>query len=74
VANFDVLLVRLAQRLAGVADSGRSLPDRVCRAAVGTLDCDGGAITLAYTSVERVTLSATDDTALVVEEAQDVIG
>jgi hypothetical protein len=74
VADVDDLLVRLAQGLAGVADDGRGLPDRLCRAAVGILECDGGAITLAYTHVERVTLSATDDTALLVEEAQDVIG
>ena len=43
-------------------------------AAARILDCDGGAITLAYTHVERVTLSATDDTALALEEAQDVMG
>lgn len=74
MADVDDLLVRLAQRLAGVADSGRSLPERLCRAAAATLDCDGGAITLEYTHVERVTLSATDDTALLVEQAQDVMG
>ena len=38
------------------------------------LECDGGAITLAYTLVERVTLCATDDTALIIEETQDVVG
>lgn len=74
MADVDDLLVRLARHLASVADSGGALPDRLCRAAVDTLGCDGGAITLAYTHVERVTLSATDDTALLVEEAQDVMG
>ncbi len=74
MADVDDLLVQLAQHLASAAGSGRSLPDRLCRAAVGTLKCDGGAITLAYTHVERVTLSVTDTTALRVEQAQDVIG
>ena len=40
----------------------------------GTLGCDGGAITIAYTQVERVTLCATDDTARLLEETQDVVG
>ncbi len=50
------------------------LPDRLCHAAASTLGCDGGAITMAYTHVERVTLCATDDTARLLEETQDVVG
>ncbi len=46
----------------------------MCRAAVDLLGCDGGAVTLAYTHVERVTLCASDDTALLLEETQDVLG
>ena len=74
VADVDDLLTRLAKGLADVAGSGRPLPERLCRAAATLLGCDGGAITLAYTLVERVTLCATDDTALIIEETQDVVG
>jgi hypothetical protein len=74
VADVDDLLARLARGLAQGAASGVPLPDRLCRAAAGILGCDGGAITMAYTLVERVTLCATDDTALLLEEAQDVVG
>ena len=74
MADVDDLFARLAQGLARVADSGLPLPDRLCRSAVALLGCDGGAVTMAYTHVERVTLCATDDTALAIEEAQDVMG
>lgn len=74
VADVDDLLTRLAQGVVEGADRGVPLPARMCRAAVRVLGCDGGAITLAYTRPERVTLVATDDTALVVEETQDVLG
>src|SRR5215203_674464 len=74
VADVDDLLTRLAQGLAQGANEGRPLPDRLCASAARILGCDGGAITLAYTHVERVTLSATDDIALSLEEAQDVMG
>lgn len=74
VADVDALLVRLAQGVVRDADRGVPLPTRLCRAAVDILGCDGGAITLAYTRVERLTLCTTDDTALVIEEAQDVLG
>lgn len=74
MADIDGLLVRLAQGVVRDADRGVPLPTRLCRAAVEILGCDGGAITLAYTKVERVTLCTTDDVALVIEEAQDVLG
>ena len=74
MADVDDLLARLAHGLARGAADGLPLPDRLCRAAVRTLGCDGGAITIAYTQVERVTLCATDDTARLLEEAQDVVG
>jgi hypothetical protein len=47
---------------------------RLCRACVQILDADGGAITLAYTGSERVTLCATDDAASRIEDLQDVLG
>jgi hypothetical protein len=74
VADVDDLLARLAHGLARGAADGLPLPDRLCRAAASTLGCDGGAITIAYTQVERVTLCATDATARLLEETQDVVG
>ena len=74
MADVDELLARLASGLARGAADGLPLPDRLCRAAAATLGCDGGAITMAYTHVERVTLCATDDTARLLEETQDVVG
>jgi hypothetical protein len=74
VADVDDLLARLAQGLVQGADSGVPLPSRLCRSAVATLGCDGGAITLAYTRAERVTVDTTDDTARALEEIQDVVG
>ncbi len=74
MADVDDLLARLARGLAQGAADGLPLPDRLCHAAAATLGCDGGAITIAYTHVERVTLCATDDTARLLEETQDVVG
>ena len=74
MADVDDLLARLARGLAQGAARGLALPDRLCRAAAATLECDGGAITIAYTQVERVTLTTTDDTARLLEETQDVVG
>lgn len=74
MADVDDLLARLAQGLAQGAARGLGLPDRLCSAAATTLGCDGGAITIAYTQVERVTLATSDDTARLLEETQDVVG
>jgi hypothetical protein len=74
VADVDDLLTRLAQGLVDGADRGLPLPTRLCTSAAGILGCDGGAITMAYTQLERVTLAATDDLALLLEETQDVVG
>jgi ANTAR domain len=74
VAEVDDLLTRLAQGIVEGAHDGVPLPARMCRAAAGVLGCDGGAITVAYTRPERVTLCTTDDAALVIEEQQDVLG
>ena len=74
MAEVDDLLTRLARGIVDGAHDGVPLATRLCRAATVVLDCDGGAITLAYTRPERVTLAATDDAALVIEEQQDVLG
>jgi hypothetical protein len=72
--NVDDVLTRLGRGLIEGADRGVPLPTRLGRSAARVLDCDGAAITVEYTSPERVTLCATDDTALILEEAQDVTG
>jgi hypothetical protein len=76
VVDIDDLFVRLVVSLgAGAgADPRAPLPSRLCTSAAQLLGCDGGAITMAYTRVERVTLCTTDDPARVLEEAQDVTG
>lgn len=74
MADLDDLLARLAMGLVEGADAGTPLPLRLCASAARVLGCDGGAITMAYTRPERVTLASTDDTALILEEAQDVTG
>lgn len=74
MTDVNDLLAGLAQDLALGAARGLPLPDRLCRAASSALGCDGGAITLAYTHVERVTLATTDEVALVLEQIQDVVG
>lgn len=74
MADLDDLLTRLALGLVEGADSGVPLPSRLCASAARVLECDGGAITMAYTLPERVTLATTDDTALILEDAQDVTG
>ncbi len=74
MTDVDRLLTQLALGLVHGADEGVPFPARMCRAASTTLGCDGAAITVAYTRPERVTLCASDDTALVIEEALEVIG
>lgn len=74
MADIDDLLARLAAGLAEGADRGVPLPTRLCRSAARVLGCDGGALTLAPTPLERLTLTTTDATARALEEAQDVVG
>jgi hypothetical protein len=74
VVDRDGLLTRLAQGLVVGVDDDTPLPKRLCASAARVLDCDGGAVTVAYTRPERVTLASTDDAALILEEAQDVTG
>ena len=73
MADIDDLLSRLASSWRRANDSGVPLPERLCRAAAAVSVPTEGAITLAYTHPERVTLCTTDDAALTIEEAQDVL-
>jgi ANTAR domain-containing protein len=74
MADVDDVLTRLAQGIVDGAAQGEPLAMRLCRSATRVLGGDGAAITLAYTDLERVTLCTTDDVALTIEEAQDVMG
>jgi len=67
------VLSQLARAL-GSIDREHSLPLRLCEASVEILDADGGAITLAYTRTERLTLCATDSPSTILEDLQDVLG
>jgi ANTAR domain/GAF domain len=69
----SAVLAQWAQMIAGSA-SVQPLPLRLCLACVRLADADGGAITLAYTRTERVTLCVTDETAARLEDLQDVLG
>jgi len=62
-------LARLA-----VGPRGEPLPLRLARACTVILGADGGAITLANTRPERMTLCVTDDVAARLEDLQDVLG
>jgi hypothetical protein len=74
VADLDDLLAQLAAGLVEGAERGLPLQTRLCASAARLLGCDGAAITVAYTRPERVTVATTDETALILEEAQDVTG
>jgi hypothetical protein len=50
-----------------------SLAHRLCVSASAVLGAEGGAITVAYTSEDRVTLCATDEPAERLEDLQDVL-
>ena len=66
----------LAQLARAAAESGdrAPLPLRLCRTYVHIMQVDGGAITLAYTRPERVTICVTDETAERLEDIQEVLG
>ena len=67
------ILSDLAREMAR-QEPGASLAGRLCAAAENILGVGGVAVTLAYTSDERVTLCCTDDVATRVEDLQDVLG
>lgn len=67
------ILSSLAQAMSH-QDASQSLACRLCACAVTILGADGAAITLAYTSRERVTLCSTDDVSARLEDLQEVLG
>ena len=66
------VLAELAHVLAEQAPE-LSLAHRLCVSASAVLGAEGGAITVAYTSEDRVTLCATDEPAERLEDLQDVL-
>jgi hypothetical protein len=73
VQSRATILSDLAREMAR-QKAGLPLAGRLCAAAESILGVDGVAVTLAYTSDERVTLCCTDDVATRVEDLQDVLG
>lgn len=74
MGDIDDVVLRMARDVGVDAARGVPLPVRLCRAATQVLHGDGGAVTLAYTEPERVTLCTTDAAALAIEQVQDVVG
>jgi hypothetical protein len=67
------VLARLARVVAG-SKPDAPLPLRMCQACVTLLGVDGGSITLAYDTPQRVTLCSTDAIAERMEDLHEVIG
>jgi len=67
------VLARLTRAVA-YDERTRSLPHRLCAAGVALLGGDGGALTLAYTEPQRLTLCSTTDEAARLEDLQEVLG
>jgi hypothetical protein len=73
VTNRSTVLARLAGSVAtGARD--QPLAVRLCVACVEILGADGGAITLASTRPERLTVSTSNGTSARIEDLQDVLG
>jgi hypothetical protein len=73
VRDRTALLAQWAREIASTL-LVQPLPLRLCLACARLLGADGGAITLAYTRSERVTLCATDEVAARLEDLQEVLG
>lgn len=67
------LLTELA-RVMAAQDASRSLPERLCAAAVTMARASGASLTIAYTTPHRVTLCSTDELSARLEDLQDVLG
>jgi hypothetical protein len=73
MAAHEDLLVRLARAVA-TTPPGYALSERLCLACRDLAGADAAALTVAYSSENRVTLFATDDVAARLEDLQDVMG
>jgi hypothetical protein len=68
----DLLVTRLARAVSALGES-RPLTWRACQVVNDMLGADGASITIENASVARVTLCATDKTAWMLEDLQDVL-
>lgn len=73
MTNRSTVLARLAGSVAG-GPRDQPLAVRLCVACVEILGADGGAITLASTRPERLTVSTSNGTSARIEDLQDVLG
>jgi ANTAR domain/GAF domain len=73
VTDKSALLAQWAREIASSL-LVQPLPLRLCLACARLLGADGGAITLAYTGSQRVTLCVTDEVAARLEDLQEVLG
>lgn len=73
VVDRSLMLSRLAAALSGFPDSG-PLPWRLGEACRTVFAADGVAITMSGTSVDRVTVCSTNETARHLEDLQEVLG
>jgi hypothetical protein len=73
VSDRVTVLAQLARVIAS-APADEPLPVRLCRAYVEVLGADGGAITLASTTSQRLTLSTSNGVSAQIEDLQDVLG
>ena len=73
MSSRSIVLARLAGALASSPPS-QPIAVRLCRACVEILGADGGAITLASTRPERLTVSSSNGTSARIEDLQDVLG
>ena len=73
MTNRSTVLARLAGAVAAGARD-QPLAVRLCIACVEILGADGGAITLASTRPERLTVSTSNGTSARIEDLQDVLG
>ncbi|WP_034609296.1 GAF and ANTAR domain-containing protein [Cellulomonas sp. URHD0024] len=67
------VLAQLA-RVIAANPADEPLAVRLCRACVEVLGAEGGAVTLASTSTERLTLTSSNGVSKQIEELQDVLG
>jgi hypothetical protein len=67
------VLAQMAHIVA-TAPQQEALPARLCRAYVEVLGADGGAVTLASTTRDRLTVSRSDGLSQQIEDLQDVLG
>lgn len=73
MAHLDQVIGALAAQLAHV-DPDETLPLRLCRAAVGYVGAEGGALTMTFAGETSMVVATTGSTARSVESLQSIVG